>query len=338
LSKDRSILEFWGHAASYLPMTDFRFTLPRKQLFPKSSNWEMEYWQQFGGLAAEILQRIRLEGPLSAKDFADSRKEKFRGGLSDWKPAKVVLELLLWKGDLMVSARPQFQRLYDLTERVLPPNVNTTMPTTSEIGRFYVNRAIQAQGISSAWDIEHHFLTHQVSAIQSARQEMLESGEIIPVQIENDALTYYTTPEILQSEQIRPPHPMYFLSPFDNLTILRPRLQRLFHFDYTLECYVPQAKRKFGYWSLPILHRDRMIGRIDCKAERKKRELWIQHLHFETDIKPDADLASVFALALTRFCRFNQCGSVVWQIDRPARFIKTVTTRLNRLLQEDNHE
>ncbi|HNX01038.1 MAG TPA: crosslink repair DNA glycosylase YcaQ family protein [Candidatus Cloacimonadota bacterium] len=315
LAQDRSIFEFWGHAASYLPIEDYRYFLPRMKRFPETSPWEKTFWTKHEHLAGAILDRIRTEGPLSATDFEDSRPGKKQSGWWDWKPAKAVLELLMWKGELMVKERRNFQRVYDLTERVLPPHIDTSMPTQEEIGRFYVKAALNAHGISTEWDILNHMHTKEKKNIQLAIKDMLHNREIARVRITGLEKEYYSYPGTLeQVDSIQHPNKLFLLSPFDNLVILRPRIQQLFDFDYTIECYVPQAKRKYGYWSLPMLWKGKFVGRIDLKADRADKKLCIRNLHFEKGIRMGKSLATSLHKTLQDFMKFNQCDSLKWDI------------------------
>ncbi len=145
LSQERRIFEYWGHLASYLPLSDYRFYMPYMARFPWKSAWTGNLWEKHKQVAKEVLARIVAEGPLSSKDFAAPEGEK-RGTWWDWKPAKTALELLLWKGDLMVTARQGFQKVYDLTERVLPPDTDTRLPIRRGAGG-----VLRAAGIDSAW-------------------------------------------------------------------------------------------------------------------------------------------------------------------------------------------
>lgn len=146
-TKDRRVFEYWGHAMSYLPISDYRYFLPKMRNFenPKSK-WAEISLAKCGHLMQPVLERIRKEGPLSSKDFKPPPGTK-RGNWWDWKPAKIALEMLFWKGDLMVTERRNFQKVYDLTERVLPGNVDTSIPDKDETGQFLVRRSLSANGI-----------------------------------------------------------------------------------------------------------------------------------------------------------------------------------------------
>ena len=152
---DRRVFEYWGHAASYLPISDYRYYLPLKRDYRNPrSKWTRQMLEKHGHLMDSVLERIRVEGPLGSRDFEPPPGIK-RGTWWDWKPRKTALELLFWRGDLMVRERRNFQRLYDLTERVLPPETDTRIPDEDELGRFLVRRALSAHGVAREREDQH---------------------------------------------------------------------------------------------------------------------------------------------------------------------------------------
>ena len=312
-AQDRRVFEYWGHAASYLPMSDYRFYLPRMRSFNAPvTSWEKYFIEKHEHLTGPILERIQQEGPLSSKDFKPPPGKR-RGEWWDWKPAKGALEVLFWRGELMVTKRRNFQRVYDLTERVLPEDVDTRYPDDDELGRFLVRRALSAYGIAREKEIREHIHASHKEVISRSLVDMLDAGEVIPVDIEGlDSADYYALPELIEQTarlERLDPH-VRLLSPFDNLVIQRERIKHLFGFDYTLECYLPAAKRKYGYYSLPILWGEQFIGRLDPKAERKKKVLTVRNLVFEPQFEVNDEFLAEFAHALTLFMHFNQCESV----------------------------
>ncbi|MGD9487339.1 MAG: winged helix-turn-helix domain-containing protein [Calditrichaceae bacterium] len=339
---DRAVFEYWGHAMSYLPMSDYRFFLPRMKNFENpSSKWAKHQFQQSGHLLQPVLERIRDEGPLSSKDFSHPSDKK-GGTWWDWKPAKVALELLFWRGDLMITERKNFQKIYDLTERVLPSTLNVTMPDKEELGRFLVKRALSAFGVANAGEIQKYLQpeTSRDSDLQVANKDvlktainhLLEEKEITPIKIEGiDNSVFYAQSAALKYSahlQSDPPR-IHLLSPFDNLIIQRDRLKSLFGFDYTLECYLPEKKRKFGYFTLPILFGERFVARLDPKADRKKKTLLIQNLVFEPHFNEYDKFFAVFANKLAEFARFNVCESIQFEKVSPAK----IKTSLNRAVK-----
>ena len=289
LSEDKAIFEHWGHAASYLPIEDFRYSLPRMQRFPDTSSWERKFFDLHKDLMAGILKRIEKEGALGARDFEDRRLEKKDNGWGTSKPEKIALELLLWRGDLMVSNRKNFQRIYDLKERILPSWVDASHPSEEELFEHYILRSLAALGIATLSDISFYFMTGGRDRFQQHLNRLISSGKVLPLEVQDQKDEYYLLAE--EAEQtLNPPDrdgsELLLLSPFDNLVINRSRLKRLFGFDYTLECYVTPTKRIYGYWCLPMLYGIQFVGRIDLKADRKSKCLMIQSLHWEKEFQP----------------------------------------------------
>jgi len=331
LAKDRAIFEYWGHAMSYLPMSDYRFYLPRmKNFYHPQGKWMRLQLEHAGHLLDVVRERITAEGSLSAKDFSS---DKQKGGTWwDWKPAKVALEILFWRGELMITKRHKFQKVYDLTERVLPTTIDTTVPDNNEIANFLVRRALKAMGIANEKEIQK-FLQPEAGRDSDLRavdkkeisrviQQLLESGEIVNIKLENlSDTTFYAFSQLIEDatyddETVKEIH---ILSPFDNLIIQRDRISRLFGFDYTLECYLPEPKRKYGYFVLPILYGERFVGRMDAKADRKSKTLVIKSMTFENDFVPDEQFLFDLSRVLLKFTQFNECNRTKLPKDLPEK-------------------
>lgn len=324
-AQDRRVFEYWGHAASYLPMADYRFYLPRMDSFRAPvKSWEKYFIEKHEHLTGDVLERIQQEGPLSSKDFEPPPGTK-RGDWWDWKPAKGALEVLFWRGELMVSERRNFQRVYDLTERVLPEDVDTRYPGDDELGHFLVRRALSAYGVAREKEIREHIHAADKDVISQSLADMLDASEVIPVEIKGlDGADYYALPEMVEQSAGLERQSLHvcLLSPFDNLIIQRERIKNLFGFDYTLECYLPAAKRKYGYYSLPILWGEQFVGRLDPKAERKKKVLTVRNLVFEPQFQVNDEFLAEFERALTDFMHFNQCQSVEFENVSPKKVLK----------------
>jgi len=312
LAEDRSVFEYWLHAASYIPIEDYRFSLQRMERFPVQGSWESQYYEKHLPTMQYVLQRIKAEGPLGARDFEDTRDTKPKSGWGIGKPEKIALELLLWKGELMVARRDKFNRIYDLRERILPSWVNQSKPGEPEQHRYCILRSLSALGLGTLTDIRNHFMLKQNTALSKVLQELLESGEVHRLKVQNEKDHYYALPASLEllSKPITHPSRLYILSPFDNALIMRNRIKRIFGFDYTLECYLPQSKRIYGYWCLPLLYEGEFVGRIDCKANRGKGILEVIKLHWEEKVSPNRELRDVLGSALKSFASFNGCEVV----------------------------
>ncbi|MBT7787936.1 MAG: winged helix-turn-helix domain-containing protein [Calditrichaeota bacterium] len=321
-SVDRTVFEYWGHAMSYLPMSDYRFYVPQmKRFHDPYGKWEKERLAKYGHLMKPALDRIRAEGPLSSKDF-EGIPVSARKMWENPKPYKAALEMLFWQGEIMVSERRNFQRVFDLTERVLPDNIDLTVPTEQELGEFSVKRALQAFGIAREKEILNHIYAAKKETIKKSLNELVESGEVIRIEVSGvDKPEYFA----LVRQFIKPPKPrkrsdsVYILSPFDNLVIHRERIQRLFGFEYTIECYVPAAKRVYGYFVLPILWGDDFVGRMDAKADRKKKTLIVRNLVFEEGFDKFDSFLPGFDDKLRAFSDFNGCEKIVFEKVTPAK-------------------
>lgn len=304
LVAERKVFEYWFHAASWLPMRDYRFALPRMQAMKDGKR----HWSQNSDkkMMRDILIRIRDEGPLRARDFEDTRKEKKEWW--DWKPAKHALEQLFMQGDLMVSGREGFQKIYDLPERVLPDQVDMRPPTLSEYATYLIDTSLRAHGFATQKSITY-LRTGQAlrDAIGDELHARIDAGLLTTVKLNCDSVAY-ADPELLESRAPRSNALVRILSPFDNAVIQRERGRDLFAFDYKIECYVPAPKRQFGYFCLPILYRDRFVGRVDCKAHRKEKRLEVKALHIER--KVDDKFPDTMNAAMYTFAQFNQCDEI----------------------------
>lgn len=297
------IFEHWAHALAYLPMSDFRYSLP---LMHRIANGENHWYPKNTKETNKVLRRITDEGPLSAKDFTDRKTKKAMWSRS---PSKHALEQLFMEGKLMIPKRVNFHKVYDLTERVLGDEVDTSIPTTAEFCRHLITGFLKAHGIGQLK--EFTYLRKGLNqAIKDVAEEMLESGEIVKILV--DGIEYYCQPRSIEHADKKLPNGLLrILSPFDNAVIQRKRILQLFDYDYQIECYVPKAKRKFGYFCLPILYNNSLVARIDAKADRKGRELHITHLHLEKPVRSLDRFYSKLLAELKRFASFNGCDAIV---------------------------
>lgn len=309
LLQQRQIFEYWGHAASYLPLTDYRYYLPRMQGFLQRSRWAQGLLATAKPLFAEILKRIADEGPLSASDFKSDRRTG--GTWWNWKPAKAALELLYWQGELMVCHRQGFKKIYQLRERFLPEKIDTRLPDAMEIAQFQIERALRAFGVASASQINRFLALSNKSDLARALQWSSEAGQIQALQIEGLSATYYALPAALHAKRsvVDPAgKQLRILSPFDALIIQRDRLAELFDFSYLFEAYVPEAKRQHGYFVLPVLGPAGFVSRLDCKADRQIKTLQVlKRLDQAGQELIEAELDQ----ALQAFAVFNGCER--WQ-------------------------
>jgi uncharacterized protein YcaQ len=319
LMQQKQIFEYWSHAASYLPIEDFRFSLPRKQLYRDGHH---HWFAKNKRIMKYVLDRIEAEGPLQSKDFETDRK---RGSWFDWKPAKIALEQLFMEGSLMITERKGFQKVYDITERVLPSHVIPAMPSESEYVNYLIENASRSLGIFSLKDVIHLRQGLQ-RAVQITLQEMCEAGKLIEIRFPHSKNVYYAAPQTVKRKLKPADSRVHLLSPFDNLLIRRERLKEHFNFNYTLECYLPESKRKFGYFSLPILYGNEFVGTLDPKADRATGIFTVKSLHLH---KPSDEFLQDLAKELMRFASFNSCE----EFDLSGIKNRNQRTRLNSLLR-----
>jgi uncharacterized protein YcaQ len=304
LMQEKLIFEYWSHAAAYLPMSGYRFSLPRKKLFADGK----QHWFKDKKPTQYVYDRIKAEGPLQSKDFEE---KKAVTGWWEWKTTKQALEQLFMEGRLMIAERKNFQKVYDLTERVLPASVNTKMPTEKEMAEHLILSAICANGIVAQHEIAYLRKGHK-ELVQKALKHLIKEGTITEIKIGDIKELYYTTDDKLADlNNIKASKKIHILSPFDNAVIQRKRLQTLFDYDYTIECYVPAPRRVHGYFCLPILYGDNFVGRMDCKADRTTENFIIQNLWLEAGFKPNEIFMKAFVRSVNEFAFFNNCDYIV---------------------------
>ncbi len=286
LMKEKRIFEYWSHAAAFLPMKDYRFSLLRKENYKE----RYEVWAKKNKKIIDFARdRITNEGPLQSKDF--EHPPRVKSGWWDWKPAKEALEYLFHAGEFMVAERKNFQKVYDLTERVLPKKIDTTTPTYEEHCEHLILNAINANGFAS--QKEMFYLRRGDSKIPlSVINRLAEEKKIIPVKINGvEDEKYYTTKENLKQLNNKEfAKEVHILSPFDNLVIQRKRLKTL-----------------FGYYVLPILYGDKLIGRLDAKADRLNNAFNILNLWWEDKAKPDKNFKEILKKRIDELTIFTGC-------------------------------
>jgi uncharacterized protein YcaQ len=329
LAEDRRVFEYWTHAASYLPMSHYRYYLPRMHAHANGRHtWYCT--REAKETVTHVLGRIRNEGPLGSADFKAPEGRK-QGPWWDWKPAKRALEMLFSMGKLMVAERRNFHRIYDLTERVLPPGLDTSMPTEAELAAFRMRQRLTAHGMVRAGEQNWRFRGSDADA--AVLQDMLDRGEAMTVRVAGlDGQEYHVLADALErARKRRRRKPLHILSPFDNLVIWRRRVAQLFGFNYKLECYTPAAKRKHGYFCLPILWGESFAGRLDAKADRKAKTLLCRSLILEPGVKDWDGLLPPLAARLWGFAAFNGCEAVEVERTCPAKFAAPLRRALKEL-------
>ena len=316
--EEGKLFEYWSHEACFLPIESFgRYR--HQMLNPESMGWKFnQTWlRENASQVKQILKHIKEFGACRSADF--ERTDGKSGGWWEWKPEKRSLEVLFTTGKVMVARRQKFHRVYDLTERVHPTwNDKRDLGNFLDDQRMQVLDAVKALGICKASWIADYFrmkkLAHPIHA-----ENLFEQGLLQKVAVEGWDEPAYFHPEhqdlINQAlaGQLRATHTC-LLSPFDPVVWDRKRALELFDFEYRLECYTPEAKRQYGYFTLPILRRGKLIGRVDAKAHRKEGVMEIKALHLEYGASFSDAMAKDLAKTLQAFANWHKTPQV--QIQR----------------------
>jgi uncharacterized protein YcaQ len=319
LCEDGSVFEYFTSDAGFLPMRDFRFSLPVKESLIANrqpvSPPEVR-------LMNDVLDRIEREGPLMVGDFEYDRLEASTGWW-DWRPAKVALERLHMEGKLMVTRNKTFHKVYDLPLNLVPHETEQTIPSPEEYARYVIRRTLGALGIAYVKEIAWRARRVKGNLVKKELEQMLLSGEVEKVLIDGlKSAPLYMLRD--QQTEVELSGEAFILSPFDILNVFRHRLKDFFDFDYQVECFVPAAKRKYGYFSLPVLIGDTFVARMDAKAERKQKVLLIYNLHFE-DIELNESMIGEIVDALKAFVEFNQCRDIVFKKTNNDAYLKAIS-------------
>jgi uncharacterized protein len=331
LLAEGDVFEYWAHAACFLPREHYGYY--RRWMLDKTNRIQKHTaaWLAANrALGRRVLARIRDEGPLRSADFErqDGRKG---GGWWDWKAEKMALEVLFTLGKLLVARRQNFQRVYDLTERVRPDWQDRLAPPADKATRHLIRASVEALGVAKPeWVAEYLFLNQPKRPIAAMIRRMAKDGELVEVAVDDWTEPGYALPGWVEEHLEQTAQPAVrttLLSPFDPVCWDRARLSELFGFDYQIECYTPQAKRRYGYFTLPILHGDRIVGRLDPKAHRRDGVMEVKALHLEPGVKPTADLVEGLKQTLAQFAAWHGTPEVVVRNATAPRLAKALETR-----------
>jgi uncharacterized protein YcaQ len=281
----RRLFEYWGHEASLIPVG-----------LQPALRWRMERAADdaWGGirriqrdrpdLVAEVLEEVRAAGPVAASAVLEHERPERTGPWWDWSDVKRAMEWLFWSGQITSARRRGFERLYDLPERVFPAEVLAEpTPPLEEAQRTLLRVAARSLGVATESDLRDYFRLPAPDA-KARVAELVEAGDLWPVQVEGWRQAAYLDPAARMPRRV---HARALVGPFDSLIWERPRVERLFGFRYRIEIYVPAPKRVHGYYVLPFLLGDRLVARVDLKADRQGGALRVQAAHAEPDAPPE---------------------------------------------------
>jgi uncharacterized protein YcaQ len=302
---ERRLFEYWTHAAAIVCTADYPVHSLLMRRYPSdrfAHSRRVRAWVADNqALRRSILRQLRDAGPLPTRALEDRAQTAWRsGGWTEGRNVDRMLDVLWTQGRIMVAGRRGLQRVWDLAERVLPPWAPTRRPPEREVVRLAAQRSLRALGVATARDIHRHFTAGRYPGLAEVLAGLERSGRVERVRVADGAEwpgPWYVHAddlpllERLGAGEWQPRTTL--LSPFDNLVIDRERTERLFGFHYRMELYVPRAGRRYGYYVLPVLHGDRLVGRVDPAFDRAAGRLVVHAVHAE----PDAPAAAAPAVA-----------------------------------------
>jgi len=311
LLAEGELFEQWAHAACFLPFEDYPL-IRRLILEGLRSSYFSGWIEEQQEHIANVRAALEANGSVKSADF---KSEKGPGGWWNWKVEKGVLEYLFSRGEVMVVRRENFQRVYDLTERVLPDWDDSNTPPIDEVYRTMICKSVKALGIARPeWVADYYRLPKR--SVLALLPEMVSNGDLSEIHVEGWAEPVLYVKEnhpLLEDARrgnLKASHTT-LLSPFDPVVWDRARARQLFGFDFMIQAYTPAAKRQYGYFPLPLLHNARLVGRLDAKAHRKDRVFEVKGIYLEDNNELTDEMARAISTALLRCADWHQAAQVV---------------------------
>ena len=312
IHKAGDLFEYLAHACSFIPIEDY--PLFRRKMLEHASNWWplSEWVNNHQDTINIVMETINEKGAQKAADFP--RRTGANQGWWDWKDEKIALDMLWRRGDLMIPFRQNFQRYYDLREKTINHFKDKDVPDLMTVNEKLVEKTIKILGATrEKWVADYYRLKKMET--KKAIQTLIYKQRIICLDSEDfpEGILIHKDNKDLLDQALKGNLKAIFttiLSPFDPLIWDRVRTKELFDFDFSLECYLPAPKRKYGYFSLPILHNGQLIGRMDTKAHRKEKRFEIKSLHFEPWFTPDQLFFSEISKTLRNLALWHQTPDI----------------------------
>ena len=325
LLAEGALFEYWAHAMCFIPIEDYGLYRRRmldaiqKKVWPYK--WAVKWAQDHSKVMKKVRAHLRKNGAVRSAEFENESHTP--GGWWNWKEEKDALETLLLTGEVMVARRQNFQRVYDLRERLLPGWDDAALPSSEELQRTLALRAVRALGIASPSWVPDYFREPK-KGMPKHLEAFAREGLLLQVDVKGLDGPAYVHPdhngliERALSGDLEPTLTT-LLSPFDPLVWDRSRALELFDFDYKIECYTPAARRRYGYFTLPILHRGELIGRLDPKAHRADGLFEVKALHLEPGVQVTKKLVRDLASALHRLADWHGTPEIVVRQSNPKK-------------------
>jgi uncharacterized protein YcaQ len=335
LWEDKVLFEYWAHAASIVLAEDYPFHYPMMQRRGQSNSLgarQLRKWlAENEAFHDYILETLRQKGPLFADEFEDKAVTSWDwSGWSSARNVTMMLDVLWTRGQITVSRRQGqgfgLKKQWSLIHHHLPQWADYGPVPERELVTLAAEKSLKALGVGAEKHIRNHFIRGRYPGLAQVLAELAANGRIHPVTIHDNGTDWPDTWYIhdddlptlarLQAGDWRPATRL--LSPFDNLICDRDRTELMFNFYYRIEIYTPKAKRQYGYYVLPILHGEELIGRIDPQMDRKKKQLLIHAIHAEPDAPETAETVQAIAAAITDLADFLGAKEIVYSDQIPA--------------------
>ncbi len=332
----RRLFEYWMHAACIVPLTEYRYVMPMmRQRARGRGTWHREWVAdpENQKRVRTTLEQVRSDGAARPADFRTEKRAP--GSWWNWDYAKIALEYLYDTGELAIANRVNFQRIYDVRERVLPQWVDMDEPSEDEALVHILDASLKSLGVCAPIQVGDY--THMKRTVSKPLIESLVAdGTFVPIRAtladrqEHDLVVHRDNLHLLEraADGDLKPRRTTFLNPFDSLFWAKGRDMSFWKFEQVLECYKREPDRIWGYFCLPILDRDRLVGRFDPKVERSTGVLRLKSLYLEPGVRPSARLASSVARAMRDFMRFHDATDLVIERSDPSPFGEMVNREL----------